>query len=174
MGRDFEGEGVFFSVLFFAGEVPSKARREGRNARRKKGRKEGEKRKQKRKEEDTKERNGKEERKEGRKEGRSKKGSKQDNNERMENPRRKEGMPRQKGIREGRKEGETKEGRKERSTPTPSTLIQVIRIILLLVIVAHYSNYTSRDGEGQKPSAKSLQVSSHQQRQNPYGPSQNP
>ena len=55
----------------------------------------------------------------------------------MENPGRKEGMPRKKGIREGRKEGETKEARKEgrkirrkeRRTPTPSTLIQVIRII---------------------------------------------
>ena len=57
----------------------------------------------------------------------------------MENPARKEGMPRMKGIREGRKEGEPKEARKikkkERRTPTPSTLIQVIRIVLLLIII---------------------------------------
>ena len=74
----------------------------------------------------------------------------------MENPGRKEGMPRKKGIREGRKEGETKEARKEgkkirrkeRRTPTPSTLIQVIRIILLLIIIIivrpQYSNYIKR------------------------------
>ena len=77
----------------------------------------------------------------------------------MENPGRKEGMPRKKGIREGRKEGETKEARKEgrkirrkeRRTPTPSTLIQVIRIILLLllppiiiIVRPQYSNYIKR------------------------------
>ena len=74
----------------------------------------------------------------------------------MENPGRKEGMPRKKGIREGRKEGERKEARKEgrkitkkeQTTPTPSTLIQVIRIILLLIIIIivrpQYSNYIKR------------------------------
>ena len=93
---------------------------------------------------------------EGRKEGENKKERKEDKKERMENLGRKEGLPRKKGIREGRKEGETKEARKEgrkirrkeRRTPTPSTLIQVIRIILLpiIIIIARpkYSNYIKR------------------------------
>ena len=128
----------------------------------------------------------KEGREEGGKEGRRKKGSKEDKKERMENPGRKEGMPRKKGIREGRKEGERKEARKEgrritkkeRTTPTPSTLIQVIRIILLLIVIIivrpQYSNYIKRR---QMPKALRKVASSiltHQQRPNPYGPSQNP
>ena len=61
----------------------------------------------------------------------------------MENPGRKEGRNAKEERNKGRKEGETKEARKEgrkirrkkRRTPTPSTLIQVIRIIPLLLII---------------------------------------
>ena len=96
-------------------------RKEGRNARRKEGRKEG--------------------REEGGKEGGKEKKRKQE---------RKQGRRKEGETKEARKEGR-KIKRKERRTPTPSTLIQVIRIIRLLIIIIivrpHNTVTVSRDGK---------------------------